>query len=100
MDGTLRRLRARRNLTSIKKRPARLAMPRPPATRARSALATERDAERRGGLSMTDIRDLGRAALAAAGLLLAAAAPAWAGNTERVSVSSSGEQGNADSFGS
>ena len=38
---------------------------------------------------MTDIRDLGRAALAAAGLLLALrAAPAWAGSTERVSVAS------------
>ena len=28
---------------------------------------------------MTDIRDLGRAPLAVTGLLLAAAAPAWAG---------------------
>ena len=43
---------------------------------------------------MADIRDLGRAALAAAGLLLLATAPAWAGSTERVSISSSGKQGN------
>ena len=47
---------------------------------------------------MADIRDLGRAALAAAGLLLTAAAPAWAGTTERVSVSSTGEQGEAGSY--
>src|SRR4051794_22463668 len=52
----------------------------------------------KGGPGMTDIRNPGRAALAAAGLLLVAA-PAWAGSTERVSVSSSGEQGNADSLG-
>jgi hypothetical protein len=43
---------------------------------------------------MTDIRDLGRAALAAARLLLAATAPGRAGTTERVSVSSRGVQGN------
>jgi hypothetical protein len=45
------------------------------------------------------IRDLGRAALAAAGLLLAATAPAWAGKTERVSVSSSGAQADHGSYG-
>ena len=43
---------------------------------------------------MIDIRDLGRAALAAAGLLvLAGATPAWAGTTERVSVGARGKQG-------
>src|SRR4051812_47364593 len=42
----------------------------------------------KGGTGMTDIRNLG---LAVAGLLLAAA-PARAGSTERVSISSSGEQ--------
>jgi Tol biopolymer transport system component len=53
---------------------------------------------------MTDIRVFGRAALAAAGLvaLAGAAAPARAGSTERVSVSSSGvtssgQQGNGSS---
>src|SRR5690242_19100525 len=46
---------------------------------------------------MVDIRNLARAPLAAAELLLAATAPAWAGSTERVSISSSDEQGNDDS---
>ena len=46
---------------------------------------------------MADIRDLGPAALAAAGLLLAAAGLAWAGTTERVSVSSGGAQGDGES---
>src|SRR4051812_38340915 len=49
---------------------------------------------------MTDIRDVGRAALAAAGLLLAATMPAGAGTTERVSVSSSGKPSNDSSFNS
>src|SRR4051794_40131562 len=47
---------------------------------------------------MTDIRDLGRAVLTAAGLLLTAAAPVWAGTTERVSVSSAGSQGDGYSY--
>jgi hypothetical protein len=46
---------------------------------------------------MVDIRTLGQAALAAAGLLLAGAVPAWAGSTERVSVGPGGVQGNSDS---
>ena len=48
---------------------------------------------------MTDSRDLGWTTLAAAGLavLASSAAPARAGSTERVSVSSSGGQGNGDS---
>ena len=46
---------------------------------------------------MTDIRDLGQTALAAAGLLLAAATPAWAGSTERISVGPRGAQGNSAS---
>src|SRR4051794_38407983 len=37
--------------------------------------------------NIVDIRDLGRATLAAAGLLLTATAPAWAGSTELVSDS-------------
>jgi Tol biopolymer transport system component len=41
---------------------------------------------------MTDTRDLGQAAFAAAGLLLATTAPAWAGTTERVSVGLHGVQ--------
>ena len=52
---------------------------------------------------MVDIRDLGRASLAAAGLLMlpGVAAPAWAGTTERVSVGPHGRQanGNSDSAG-
>jgi len=48
---------------------------------------------------MVDIGNPGRAALAAAGLALAAAAPAWAGTTELVSVSSRGGQGNGFSSG-
>src|SRR4051794_15198724 len=47
---------------------------------------------------MTDIRDFGRAVLATAGLLLAATAPARAGTTERVSISSTGEQGTRGSY--
>src|SRR4051794_7748503 len=46
---------------------------------------------------MADIRNLGRATLTAAGLLLAATAPAWAGSTERVSISSTGEQADGNS---
>src|SRR5689334_12865400 len=48
---------------------------------------------------MTDIRDLGRVSLAAAGLLmlLGVAAPAWADSTERVSVGPGGVQGDGDS---
>src|SRR3954452_25120534 len=46
-------------------------------------------------MSMTENRNLGRAALVVAGLLLlAGAAPVQAGTTERVSVSSRGTQGN------
>src|SRR3954452_3268563 len=47
---------------------------------------------------MTDIRDLGRTALATAGLLLVGATAAWGDTTERVSVSSRGKQGNSDSI--
>src|SRR5690349_11318384 len=46
---------------------------------------------------MTGIRDLGQAALTAAGLVLATTAPAWAGTTERVSVSSRGTQASGSS---
>src|SRR3954451_10591814 len=47
----------------------------------------------KGGAGMTDIRNLGWATLAAAGLLLVATAPAWAGSTELVSVTSTGGGG-------
>jgi Tol biopolymer transport system component len=45
-----------------------------------------------------DIRNLKRASLAAAALLLAATVPAWAGSTERINVSSSGAQANNISY--
>jgi Tol biopolymer transport system component len=50
---------------------------------------------------MAYIRDLGQVAFAAAGLLIlaSAATAAWAGGTERVSVSSRGAQGNDGSGG-
>src|SRR5436305_1047077 len=47
--------------------------------------------------SMTDIRDLGLASIAAAGLLLAATTTARAGTTERVSVGPHGRQGDGTS---
>src|SRR4051794_35106791 len=50
------------------------------------------------GQSMTRKRDLGRAALAATGLLLSGtSAPAWAGKTGLVSVGPGGVQGDSDS---
>src|SRR3954452_7549970 len=47
---------------------------------------------------MTGIRDFGGACPPTAGLLLAATAPARAGTTERVSISSTGEQGTRGSY--
>src|SRR4051794_39096629 len=76
--------------------------PRPPATGARTAPVTGRGV--RGRAKMATVREFTSglprawAWLAAAGLLLpAAAVPAWAGTTERVSVGPGGSQGNQDS---
>src|SRR3954471_10970133 len=53
----------------------------------------------KGGTSMIDIRNLGRAPLVAAALLLAAAVSAQAGSTERVSVGPHGRPPNGSSLG-
>src|SRR4051794_32241131 len=76
------------NVTSCLERPARPVVPRvggrvlppPEPDQPRDGVR----ARSKGGTSMVDIGNPGRATLAAAGLVLAAAAPAWAGTAERV----------------